>query len=425
MAEAHDPYAALRHRDYRRLLTGTVLAGMGGQVQAAAVGWEVYQRTNRNDLVGYVGLVQVLPVLLFSLPAGQTADRYSRTGQLALALLLLAVASLGLAARSFLDADMLLVYPCLFLAGTGRAFSAPARWALVPSVVPADDLANAVTWNSSGFQVALASGPSLAGFAIAYLGGPPAAYLIAATCALTTAGLVATIRPRPTARTAEAPSLASLLAGARFIARTRLILATITLDLFAVLFGGAIALLPAYAKDILHVGAVGFGWLRAAPALGAIAMAIFLAHQPPYWPAGRTLLLAVTGFGLATIAFGLSRDFALSFAMLALTGAMDFISVVVRGTLVQVLTPDAMRGRVSAVNAIFIDSSNQLGDFESGMTAHWFGPVASVVGGGVGTILVVFGVMLRWPEVLRLGPLHKAGQEQPPPVEVPTDQPLQ
>jgi MFS family permease len=439
MSDTHDPYAALRHRDYRLLLSGSVLAAIGGEVQATAVGWEVFEKTGRNDLIAYVGLVQFVPVLLFSLPAGQAADRYSRKLLLIGALALVAVASFGLAARSFFAAEEVwLVYPCLLLAGVGRAFSAPARWSLVPAVVPAHHLTNAVTWNSSGWQVAFAAGPSLGGLAIAYLGGPASAYLIAGACALATVGLISAIRPRPTQRQAEGRSLASLLAGAKFIWRTKLILATLTLDLFAVLFGGAIALLPAYSHDILHVGPVGFGWLRAAPALGAIVMALLLAHRPPLRRAGRTLLWAVAGFGVATIVFGLSRNFALSFAMLAVTGALDNISVVVRGTLVQVLTPDPMRGRVSAVNAIFIDSSNRLGDFESGMTAEafarWappdvrpqeFGPTASVVFGGVGTLLVVLAVMARWPQVLRLGALHRAGEEEAPaPAELPTDQPI-
>jgi MFS family permease len=439
MSDAHDPYAALRHRDYRLLLSGTVLAGLGSEVQATAVGWEVFEKTGRNDMIGYVGLVQVLPVLLFSLPAGQAADRYSRKALLVGALGLLVLASLGLAARSFFaESTIWLVYPCLVLAGVGRAFSAPARWSLVPAVVPSQHLANAVTWNSSGWQIAFAAGPSLGGLAIAYLGGPPAAYLIAASCALVTAGLIASLRPQAPPRPIEGRSLASLLAGAKFIWRTKLILATITLDLFAVLFGGAIALLPAFSKDVLRVGPVGFGWLRAAPALGAISLAVVLAHRPPLRRAGRTLLWAVGGFGAATIVFGLSQNFVLSFAMLAVTGALDNISVVVRGTLVQVLTPDAMRGRVSAVNAVFIDSSNRLGDFESGMTAQWFGrfappgaeprafgPVASVVFGGVCTIFVVLMVAARWPQVLRLGALQRAGEDEAPaPAELPTDQPM-
>jgi MFS family permease len=274
--------------------------------------------------------------------------------------------------------------------------------------VPAEDITSAVTWNSSGWQLASVAGPALGGLLIAEAGRPAFAYLLAACGALASAGLVTAIRPHAPPRRGEPPSLASLLAGARFIARTKLILATITLDLFAVLLGGATALLPAFAKDILGVGPVGLGWLQAAPSLGALAMAFTLAHRPPLRRAGRALLWAVAGFGAATIVFGLSQNAVLSFAMLALTGAFDNVSIVVRGTLVQVLTPDSMRGRVSAVNAVFIGSSNELGAFESGITAEWFGPVVSVVGGGLGTLLVVVAVMLKWPEVLRLGPLRPA-----------------
>jgi hypothetical protein len=247
---------------------------------------------------------------------------------------------------------------------------------------------------------------------VAVTGGAALAYLIAAGCAVACAALVATIQPRETARTPEHLSLRSLLAGASFIWRTKLILATITLDLFAVLLGGATALLPVFAREILHVGPIGFGWLRAAPSLGALLMAFVLAHRRPMQKAGPALLWSVAGFGAATIVFGISSNFVLSFAMLALTGALDNISIVVRGTLVQILTPDAMRGRVSAVNVIFIGSSNELGAFESGMTAYWFGPVISVVSGGIGTLLVVLAVRLLWPEVNRLGSLHRAGDRQ-------------
>jgi hypothetical protein len=210
-------------------------------------------------------------------------------------------------------------------------------------------------------------------------------------------------------------TLDSLLAGVRFVRSSPLILATITLDLFAVLLGGATALLPIYAADILDVGPSGLGWLRAAPSVGAVVMALTLAHRPPMRQAGRAMLLSVAGFGAATVAFGLSRDPVLSFLMLALTGALDNISIVVRGTLVQLLTPEAMRGRVASVNTIFIVSSNELGAFESGITAHWFGPVASVVMGGVGTLVVVGAVALRWPQVRGLGVLDAtvAQQEMP------------
>jgi MFS family permease len=424
MAEAHDPYAALRHRDYRLLLACSALAGIGSQMQATAVEWEVYQRTGRNDMIGYTELVQFLPVLLLSLPAGQVADRYSRKGLYMAALAVTGAGSLGLAAISFFEGPIPLIYLCLLLAGISRAFSAPARWALVPLVVPIRQLANAVTWNSSAWQVASTAGPLLGGLVIYLTGGAGTAYVMAAGCVLACIGLIALTRPRLQTHSGEPRSLAALLAGAKFIWRTKLLLATLTLDLFAVLFGGATALLPAYQKEILHISDFGYGVLRAAPALGALVMAFALARLGPLRRAGRTLLWAVAGFGAATIVFGLSRDPVLSFVMLALTGALDNISVVVRGTLVQVLTPDEMRGRVSSVNAVFIDSSNRLGGFESGMTAEWFGPVASVVGGGVGTILVVLAVMARWPQILRLGELHRAGQPAPTPGEVPTDQPL-
>lgn len=418
MEEVHDPYAALRFRDYRRVLAGSVFASIGSQMQAPVVGWEIAHRTEREPLfdtigpelaLGMVGLVQFLPILLLALPAGQVVDHFNRKGVLIAAQSLVAVAAVGLAVVSLLEGPVELIYVWLLLTGIARAFSAPARWALVPMVVPRHLISNAVTWNSSGWQIASVGGPALGGV-ILWAIGPPGAYLVTATLALTCALLVGTTRPKQEARVAVDRSLSSLLAGARFVWRTKPILATITLDLFAVLLGGATVLLPLFARDILHVGAVGFGWLYAAPALGALVMALILAHLPPLRRPGVALLWAVAGFGAATIVFGLSSNFALSFIMLALTGALDNVSVVVRGTLVQVLTPDAMRGRVSAVNAVFIGSSNELGAFESGLTADWFGLVVSVVGGGIGTILVVIAVMFLWPEVLRLGPLHQGGR---------------
>jgi MFS family permease len=305
----------------------------------------------------------------------------------------------------------------LFLIGVARAFSAPARWAIVPQVVPLESLSNAVTWNSSGWQVAATLGPALGGWVIAATGHAAGAYVLASVCALVCAALVAGIHLRPVKRESRAVSLASLLAGLRFVWGTPLILATITLDLFAVLLGGATALLPIYASDILTVGPTGLGWLRAAPSIGALVMALVMAHRPPLRRAGRALLVSVAGFGVATVVFGLSHDPYLSFLMLALTGALDNVSIVVRGTLVQLLTPDEMRGRVSAVNAIFIVSSNELGAFESGVTAAWFGPVWSVVAGGIGTVLVVLAVMARWPQVLRLGPLHRPDELAGPAAE--------
>jgi MFS family permease len=421
MATTHDPYAALRYRDYRRVLTGSVAASIGAQMQAPVVGWELAERTRTEPVLGIigpelalgmVGLVMFLPVLLLALPAGQIVDRYNRKGVLVGAQTLFALAALGLATLSHLQGPVPLIYLCLLCTGIARAFSAPARWALVPMVVPVELIANAVTWNSSGWQVASVVGPALGGAVLAAV-NPMGAYVLTAGCALACAGLVATTRPHTVPRPPVDRSLTSLLAGARFVWRTKPILATITLDLFAVLLGGATALLPIFARR-LSAGEVGYGWLYAAPALGALVMALALAHLPPMRRPGVSLLWAVTGFGAATIVFGLSNDFLLSFVMLALTGAFDNVSVVVRGTLVQVLTPDAMRGRVSAVNSVFIGSSNELGAFESGLTADWFGPVASVVGGGIGTIGVVIAVMLAWPEILRLGPLHQVGQSVTP-----------
>jgi MFS family permease len=383
-----------------------MLASIAREMQSVAVGWELYQQTNSAAALGLVGLVQFLPVLLLSLPAGHAADRHSRKGLLLAAQGAMALTSLGLAALSLLEGPVPLVYLCLLLAGVSQAFSAPARWALVPQVVPEGALGNAITWNSSGWQVASMLGPTLGGLVIAWTEEAAGAYFLALLGSLACAALVAGIRPpsRPSQR--EAVTLQSLLAGIRFVWGNKLILAAITLDLFAVLLGGATALLPIYARDILDVGATGLGALRAAPSLGALVMAVVMAHRPPLRRAGPTLLLAVAGFGAATIVFGLSESPLLSFAMLTLTGALDNISVVVRGTLVQLLTPDSMLGRVSAVNTIFIVSSNELGAFESGITAYYFGPVASVVGGGVGTLVVVLAVALRWPEVLRLGSLR-------------------
>jgi MFS family permease len=416
MQATHDPYGALRFRDYRRLLTGNVIAAGGAQMQSAAVYYELYQRTDSAGALGYVGLVLFLPILFLTLPAGQVVDHHSRKWVLIGAQCLLFVTALTLAALSYMQGPVWMIYLCLLLVGVGRAFGAPARWALVPQVVPLPLISNAVTWNSTGWQLSSVAGPSLAGFVIylqkEYLGDTKQAwlaYLVTAVCSLVCIALVTTITPRQEARPPIDRSLHSLLAGVRFVFSTKLILATITLDLFAVLFGGATALLPVFARDILHVDERGYGWLVAAPSLGALVMALALAHLPPFPHAGKALLWAVAGFGAATIVFGLSQSFLLSFITLAVTGALDNISVVIRGTLVQVLAPDAMRGRISAVNSVFIGSSNELGAFESGITAQYFGPVVSVVAGGSATIVVVLLAMLRWPELLRLGPLHTAG----------------
>lgn len=401
----HDPYAALRVPDFRRYLLGNLVATIGTQMQTVAVGWELYERTRSPLALGAVGLVQVVPVFALTLPAGHLADRVDRRRLLMAALALLALASAGLAIASRTRASVGWFYAALFVAGVARAFQGPAKEALAPQLVPRELYANSSTWRSSAWQLASVVGPSLGGVVIATFHGAVVAYLLDAVAALVFASLIATTAPRPFVPAAGAATLHSLLEGIRFVRRTKVILAAITLDLFAVLLGGATTLLPIYARDILHVGPTGLGWLLAAPSVGALGMALTLAHRPPMRRAGRALVVAVTGFGLATIVFGLSRSFWLSLLALLLTGAFDNVSVVVRSTLFQLLTPDEMRGRVGAVNSFFIGGSNELGGFESGALAQLVGATASVVIGGVGTILVVLVVARVWPEIARLGPL--------------------
>lgn len=409
-SDSHDAYAALRYRDYLCLLSGGVLSAIGMGVQTVAIGWEVWNRTRDAWMLGLTGLAQFIPILLLALPAGQAADRYNRKHIYQGAQFLGAIASLSLMGYSIVGASVWLELLCLVFVGMARAFTAPSRTSLLPLVVPQPIVPNAVTWNTTGWQFANIAGPAVGGVLVAVY--PPwVAYGVTACCSLTCVGLLTPIRPSAQGvAMATGRSFTGLLEGLRFVWRTRIMLAAITLDLFAVLFGGAVALLPIIA-DLLEVGAAGLGWLRSAPALGALVMAIALAHLPPLRRPGVALLLAVAGFGLATIAFGLSRSFTLSFILLMISGALDNISVVVRHTLMQVLTPDAMRGRVAAVNTVFISSSNELGEFESGLTAAWWGPVRAVVVGGIGTLVVVLLAARCWPELLRLPPLHSLNAE--------------
>ncbi len=415
----HDPYAALRSSDFRRYVTGSSLMSLGQQMQAAAVGWEVTLRypAHKAMALSVVGLVGALPVILLALPAGHFADRIDRRKLTMATILLIAVCSIGLAVVSFLQGSPILMYLLLLMASTAAAAGGPARSAMLPQIIPIELFNNAATWSSSVFQIAAMAGPALGGGIIAVgaiaLGHAtiptlPFVYLLDAAFSLTFVLLLATVTIRPSEGHREPASLKTLLAGIRFVRINQIILATITLDLFAVLLGGATYLLPIFATDVLHVGAVGFGWLRAAPAIGAFVTALTLAHLPPMKQAGRNLLLAVAGFGGATIVFGLSKSLPLSLAMLLLTGAFDNISVVVRHTLEQVLTPDDMRGRVSAVTNVFIGASNELGGFESGLTAQIFGPISSVVAGGIGTILVVVLSAAMWPQLRKFGSMKDA-----------------
>lgn len=376
--------------------------GLGSQMLSFAIGWELWLRTHDAFALGLVGLAQVTPVILFSLPAGHVADQYNRKRIVLITQCLLSLCSLALAMLSLHQGPIILVYVCLFGIGLARAFNGPATSTLLPQTVPPESFTSAATWSSSAGQLSSIIGPALAGALVALLNNVTIIYVMDALAGMSFLVMVALIRGHPLALSRKAATLDSLKEGVRFIRTTKVILAAITLDLFAVLFGGAVTLLPIYATDILKVGPEGLGLMRAAPSVGALIMAIMLAYLPAFRQAGRTLLIAVAGFGIATIIFGISTSFWLSMLMLLLLGGLDNISVVIRSTLMLTLTPDEMRGRTSAVNSIFISASNELGGFESGLTAALFGPILSVVGGGIGTILVVLAVARIWPQMRRL-----------------------
>ena len=367
-----------------------------------AIGWELWLRTHSALALGMVGLVQVIPVILLSLPAGHVADQYNRRRIVLITQLSLALCALGLAFLSYTQGSIILVYLCLFGIGAARAFNDPAASTLVPETVPPNLFSSAATWNSSTWQLASILGPAIAGLIVAFSGSVTIIYVFDALGAFTFSVLLSMIKGRQLPLARKSATWDSLAEGFKFMRDTKVILAAITLDMFAVLFGGAVALLPIYATDILKVGPQGMGIMRAAPSIGALIMAFLLAHLPPMKNAGRTLLLAVTGFGAFTIIFGLSNWFWLSVLMLVLLGSLDNVSVVIRSTLLLTQTPDEMRGRISGVNSIFIGISNELGSFESGFAAALFGPVIAVVAGGIGTILVVLAVAKAWPEMRHL-----------------------
>jgi len=460
----HDPYAALRNTNYRRYFTGNAFSLVGTQMAGVAIAWELYALTNSATALGLVGLVQIVPIVLLSLPAGHIVDRFNRKKVILLATSLVMLlyivmgassryaanlpsnpllhsASTALAAMAhtlgeknvhFADPHVPILFLLLLLIGCLRAVNQPAKQSIMPMLVSPLHFANAVTWSSSLFEVSNMVGPTIAGFAIAAMQGPDlrnswayaAIYWTNAAFQLVQLINFSLIKLTHAPRPREPVTLKTLLAGVHFVVQTKIVLGTITLDLFAVLLGGAVALLPVFAKDILHVGPMGLGMLRAAPSVGALSMAMILAHLPPMKHAGRNLLWAVAGFGAATIVFGLSTSFILSLFALAFTGVFDNISVVVRHTLVQLMTPDSMRGRVNAVNSVFISCSNELGAFESGATAALWGPMPAVIVGGIGTIAVVALVTLAWPQIRSVRQLahHQAEEPQGLPVEPATPQ---
>ncbi len=394
-------YAAFRTRDYRLLLAGNVVWVLGSQMLSVVVGWDLYQATRSPLALGNVGLVQIIPVLLLTFAAGHVADRYDRRKTLVVAQSIVALTGFVLASAGS-HRGVPLIYSCLFCSAVARTFQFPAASSLLPKIVPLEHLSNAISWNGMGREMATMTGPALAGLLIAWLGSP-AVYLSQAALSILTVLCYGSLKSQGAPEAAaEAGGWKAVGEGIRFVFREKLVLGAMTLDLLAVLFGGATALLPIFAVDILHIGARGLGWLRAAPAIGAGSMAFWLAHRPPVRRAGPVLLAVVAGFGVATVGFAISRSEWVSFALLVATGALDSVSVVLRSYLVHSRTPDPLRGRVNAVNALFISSSNQWGAVESGLAAKWMGTVPSVVFGGAATVLVagvitmVSGSLRRW-----------------------------
>ena len=383
-----------------------------------AVGWLLYERTGNAWALGLVGAVELAPILFLMVAAGNAADRFPRRNIGIAAHSLLTLTAAGLAVVTAQDGPTWLIYSLLALVGTARAFSAPAVNTILPQLLAPAEFANANAWLATTYQLASIIGPAAGGLLIAVTGGATAAFAAAAVGQAVFVVMLRTMPVRMPATTTQR-SARDVFAGFRFVRANPLFLAAITLDLFAVLFGGAVALLPIFAKDILHVGPAGLGWLRAAPGLGAMTMALITTRLKPWPRPGVTLLWVVAGFGVAMIGFGLSRSFALSMVCLYFTGVFDNVSVVIRLTLEQMITPDHLRGRVAAINYVFIGFSNEFGAFESGATAALLGPTISVVGGGFATLMVVLMVQAIWPQLSRIGPLHTLRPVEADTIEVP------
>jgi len=391
----HDPYQTLRIKDFRLFVAARFFLTVATQMEGVIVGWQIYQLTGDALALGMIGLAEAIPFMSVILYAGHLADIISRKKIILFALLgfltcsvLLLLFTLHLS--SVLDTlGALPIYVVICLAGVSRGFAGPAFSSFLAQLVSRDLYASAAAWNSTFWQTAAVSGPAIAGLVYGYL-GIQTAYGIVAALIVVSLLCVTGIAARPLVRSEKKETLRERLSdGIRFVFGNQVFLGALSLDLFAVFFGGAVALLPIFADQVLHIGPQGLGVLRAAPALGAVLMGLFLAHRPPMEGAGRRLLVCVAGFGVCMIVFALSKNFYLSLAALAMSGAFDAVSVVIRSTIMQLLTPDEMRGRVSAVNSVFIGSSNEIGSFESGVAARLLGLVPSVVFGGSMTLLVV------------------------------------
>jgi MFS family permease len=394
---------AFTYPDFSLYQLARFLVVAGLEMQSVAVGWQIYEITKRPLDLGLVGLAQFSPGILLFLATGHAADTFNRRKLLMACYLGFGVCSSLLLFYALSGwRTVLPMYGVVVLLGVVRAFNNPASRSLLPQIVSEEHLQNAVAWNSSVNQGGTILGPSLGGLIYAVTGGPAAVYTTSMLAAAGAAFLMSQVKLRSRARPREPLSVKSVLAGLRYIGQKKIILGSISLDLFAVLLGGAVALLPVFASEVLRTGPWGLGLLRASPAIGAGSMALLLAHRPFRSRAGTTMLWCVGGFGAFTILFGISRSLVLSMVALILVGSMDMVSVVVRSTLVQLATPDEMRGRVSAVEMIFIGASNEIGQFESGITAQWFGAVPAVILGGVGTLLITALWAWNFPELRRV-----------------------
>jgi MFS family permease len=399
--------AAFQYPSFVLFQTARFCIVLATEMQSVAVGWQVYEITKRPLDLGLVGLAQFLPGILLFLVSGHAADRYDRRKLIVVCYLgftLCCVLLLWTALRDVRSASY--IFAVLILLGVVRSFTSPVSRALVPQLVPEEHFANAVAWASSIFQGAAILGPALGGIIYALFRGPAAVYALAGMMAIAAVICTVQIKTQERRRLREPINFATVSAGLRYIWREKLILGSISLDLFAVFLGGAVALLPVYAREILFTGPWGLGLLRTAPGVGAAAMAVFLAHRPFRRKVGLTMLACVAGFGLFTILFGLSHSLVLSLIALFFVGATDMVSVIVRAILVQVVTPDEMRGRVNAVDMVFIGASNEFGEFESGLTAQWLGAVAAVVLGGIGTLVVTAIWAWRFPELRKVEQLQ-------------------
>lgn len=404
----HDPYSALRILEFRNFILARFFLTIASLIQAVIVGWQVYELTKDPLSLGLVGLAEVIPSIAVSLFAGHIVDTSVRKHVLMFAYSLMFFCSISLFFIStdtvtfFTANKVTAIYGAIFISGIARGFSMPSAFAFWSQLIPQKIFANAVTWNTSSWQLGAVSGPAIAGFVFALL-GYSLTYLLVGIITLSAIILLSLIKKRPKPEVIEQSSLFErLTAGVKFVYKNKIILNAITLDLFAVLFGGATALLPIFSAEILFVGPQGLGMLRAAPSVGALIMAVSLTRRPPTRHAGKILLMCVFGFGVSMLVFAVSKSFSLSLFALAIGGAFDAVSVVIRSTIMQLMTPDNMKGRVSAVNSIFVGSSNEIGAFESGVAAKIMGVVPSVIFGGVMTLIVVFIVWYFSPKLRKL-----------------------